>query len=532
MKNIKFLSIIFGGLIILLTYTRCNKFLDQEPISSVTPGNFWKDKNDAETWMAGVYNSVQSTLRSNWFDWGEVRSDNVRGAGTGNAQTKMLNNLLSANDSDINGVTNWTDLYTTISLCNYGIKYYPQMIEENLDQGATIYTDYLGQSYGLRALMYFYGLRVWGRIPINNEPIESLSQETQFPRSDLETVKKQILDDIEESLKYIGSNTGNKFYIQKAAIYALKTDVHMWFKEYDEALIASQNCITESKCSWVNSADDWKNIFLNPTASTETIFNLYWESTERGNAIGVCQKLGSSSNTNQYMITPAIFQQLKERIDPLTELPADGRFWTTFDTISYKDVTLYSEAAGGAKYGKFSRWDPNAKRTDNQEGGEFVYEGNSDCSVKIPIYRFADVMLLRAEALAHKGRFQEALDIVNKVRSRVGYTVEAKMTDYTGDILSGIERTILTERQYELLGEGKRWFDLCRIGNTYDFTNNGYEYLREIMNPILTARQGAVPFDNNTSTVNGMGRILYPINSNAFNANPKLIGDQNPPYDE
>jgi hypothetical protein len=134
--------------------------------------------------------------------------------------------------------------------------------------------------------------------------------------------------------------------------------------------------------------------------------------------------------------------------------------------------------------------------------------------------------------LTQKGRFQDALNIVNQVRKRCGYPTEAKLSDYTGDVMRGVQLTVLQERQYELLGEGKRWFDLCRIDKMYDFSNNGYAYLRSVMNPILSSRTGATPFDNTANVPNGMGRILYPINSDAFNANSKLRGDQNPPYDE
>lgn len=530
MKQIRFTILLFGGLLILLTATRCKKFLEADPISTITPGSFWKDKADADAWMAGIYNSVQTTLNTNWFDWGEVRADNVKGAGTGTAQTKFLNNALSASDPDIvgtNGTTgaaSWASLYTTISLCNYGIKYYPQMTSENIGGATATYTDYLGQCYGLRALMYFYGLRVWGKMPLITEPLETYGQPTQFARSPIADVKKRILDDIDLALKSIGTNKTNKYNMQKAAVYALQTDVYMWFQQYDLALVASQNTITESGCTWVTNAQSWKNMFTDPSTSTETIFNLYWDNIERGGGVGVCGRLASGSNTNNYMITPRIFQELFDRTDPATSLPSDGRLTTSFDMISYKTPVEYN-ALNGA-FGKFTLYDPAAKRSDGQPGGAFVYQANGECNVKLPIYRFADIMLLRAEALAHTGKYQDALDIVNAVRGRVGYKTQAKLTDYTGDIVTGIERTILTERQYELLGEGKRWFDLCRIGKMYDFTN-GYTYLTGIMNPILGGRSGATKYEGTN-----IGRILFPIASAAFNANPNLVGDQNPPYDE
>jgi hypothetical protein len=366
--------------------------------------------------------------------------------------------------------------------------------------------------------MYFYAVRVWGRVPLHTEPIQSLSQEIELARSPVADVKQRILDDIAESLKTIQNDKTAKYYLQEAAVYALQTDVYMWFQQYDEALTASDNFITSSGATWVKNIKEWKDIFTNPLTSPETVFNLYWSSVERGNAIGVCQKVGSSSNTNQYEIVTSIWQEFRDRVDPATNKPIDGRYWALWDTLTYVDATTYDDAV--VQLGKFSPW-------SGVPGAGFTFQGNSDCDVKLPIYRFADIMLLRAEALTHKERYQEALDIVNKVRSRVGYTVEAKVSDYTGDIMKGVEQTILKERQLELLGEGKRWFDLCRIGKIYDYSDEGYDYLRETMNPILANRTGAILYEG----VN-MGRILYPINSDIFNANSKLVGDQNPPYDE
>ena len=497
----------------------CDKFLDEEPISTIVPGDFWKDSADATTWMAGVYHQLQSTLRNNWFDWGEVRSDNVRAAGTGNAQLTMVSNTLSANDADINGITRWTDLYNTVSLCNYGIKYYPELIKTNFKGGVAKYRNYLGQCYGIRALMYFYGLRVWGRLPIHTIPIESIDQPKNFKRSDIAAVKQRIMEDIDLALANIGTATTQKYYMQRSAILALKTDVHMWFQEYPEALDAANKCIAASGCSWVTSTQEWKDMFIDPSRSKETIFNIYWSAVERGEGVGICSKLGSSSNTNQYAISTGIFSELREHTDPVSGKRIDGRFWSQWDTVTYSQPELYDD--GGPQMGKFYPW-------ADKPGGKFTFEGAGECSAKIPVYRYADIQLLKAEALNKLDKPQEALDIVNQVRARVGYTTQAKLTDYDPTQLKDlIEITILKERQLEFLGEGKRWFDMCRIGKIYDYSDAGYLYLRNIMNPLITRRVGGIPYTG----INNY-RILYPINSDAFNANPELRRDQNLPYDE
>src|SRR5690606_17803576 len=201
----------------------------------------------------------------------------------------------------------------------------------------------------------------WGRVPIVTEPVESLTEESLFPRSSIEEVRKRILDDIDMALELIGTSTVQKFYMQKASVYALQTDVYMWFQEYDNALTASQNCIDESNGTLVTTAEQWKAIFTSPQSSTETIFSLFWSSAERGNGSGVCTKL--ASQTNQYSIRPTIFNRLRARTNPGISGPADGRFTTSFDLISFPTNADYANASG-RKFGKFSVWDPGLVRND------------------------------------------------------------------------------------------------------------------------------------------------------------------------
>src|ERR1044072_9761208 len=108
MKAIKIVFLVFGITTLFVGLGGCKKFLDEKPVSTLAPETYWKSETDATNWIAGIYNSLQTTLRTNWFDWGEVRADNMRVGGTGNAQLTMITNTLSANDADINGTTQWT----------------------------------------------------------------------------------------------------------------------------------------------------------------------------------------------------------------------------------------------------------------------------------------------------------------------------------------------------------------------------------------------------------------------------------------
>lgn len=97
------------------------------------------------------------------------------------------------------------------------------------------------------------------------------------------------------------------------------------------------------------------------------------------------------------------------------------------------------------------------------------------------MYRLGDVYLSYAEALAQTGDLVNALRYLNYIylRARVAGTTAIPATAYTTP--QAMEDAILQERQYELFGEGKRWFDLVRTGRVH-----------AIMDPILNLRNAVL----------------------------------------
>jgi hypothetical protein len=516
--------------------------LEIDPISSVSPNIYWQSQDDATFWMAGIYHQMQMVLNYNIFDWGEARTDNVDKSGTGIAQTNLTNNQLSSTGNST--TVNWKELYNCISLCNFGLKYFPRMIEENIDGAEAVYSEYMGQCYAMRALMYFYGLRVWGRLPIVPYAVESTSQEMLFPRSGISEVKAQIIRDIREALKTISTDNSRKFYLNKSSVLALLTDVYAWFQEYERVIEVSDTFLTVTNCQWVSSPNEWKNIFITPQNSNETIFSMYWDYLESGNN-QVARYIGCSNYDALFVVRGEYLQKLIDRQDSINRW-VDCRYWHCFDTVKYKRVSSYTGIS--RKFGKFVPWDPNVVNTGN-ENGAFVYPGNNEANYLMPVYRYADVMSLRAEALALTGRYAESLDILKTMRSRAGYVpvIENDSTNYMeyydkfgSQKGKRLQEVILDERQIEFLGEGKRWYDLCRIGKTicsapyydqagppYRIPSDYYEYLRSKVNIEALGRDDLVEFEGNN-----INRVLFPIISGAFTANPLLRGDQNYPYDE
>lgn len=499
MKKLKIFLILLP--LISTLFFGCSKLLDKKPISSLSKDQFWKSPDDAQAWMAGMYDGMQKTLSLRYLEWGEVRSDNLENYGTGLDQVKMLNNGIT---SDL-AQCDWTDLYNVISRANFAIKYIP--LTPKVDP--SVLKKYLGQAYAMRAYMYFYAIRVWGRVPLITEPYEGGSQKQFYKRSPIDSLKVQIQADLDQAISLLSADPV-VFYINKGGALAMKMDVHMWFHEYDKAILASDAIIALNQYSLVTNATDWKYIFTAPDASKETIFNMYWSYLEDGTGSGATQLLGSASNNSKYKAQDSIWFALVDRGKK------DARMWLCFDTVSMfnnggKLPIGYLNYSDIKSTGKFVEWDFGKQ--------VFKYYNNNQSDIRVPLYRFADIMLLRAEALNQVNRKPEALVILNNIRKRVGYMVTAESQLGANPSTYDVESLILAERKLEFFGEGKRWFDLIRTNRVLG-----------VMDLVLKKRQAAAGLP-----LEGFGdpnKILFPLASKVFEANPELVGDQNPPYSE
>ena len=110
----------------------------------------------------------------------------------------------------------------------------------------------------MRALMYFYAIRVWGPVPMITEPLENVStQELYYGRTPISDIKTMMLSDLDNAIAAFGLSsdltTSSKFYLNRGAALALKMDILMWFKEYDAALIVGNDLIGNYKYALVPS---------------------------------------------------------------------------------------------------------------------------------------------------------------------------------------------------------------------------------------------------------------------------------------
>ncbi len=530
---------------VMLSSVSC---LDKEPLMAVTPDSYWQSEDDVERWMIGMYDALQTTMAANMYLWGEARSDNAEQAASGSTATPYLTNSLVSSLSS----SSWTSLYRTISLANSAIKYIPTV--EGISDEA--YNKYLAEAYTMRALMYFQAIRIWGDLPLITEPYEGLEGQTMYySRSNVVDVMALIRNDIDMAIELFDSST-QVYRLTAGAAYALKADVHMWCAgtddwfadstvadrtafpvthegikaEYESVVAAAQMLDDLGYLSPTSYAinEDWKLTFEDPTTSSEAIFFIQWDATNDGTPAFATHIARSGNPT--FKMHNDLWDELCSRNDGDLEMPQimDYRYFYMTDVMyllysksqDYIGESSYDQLSLNMYFAKYSYWDENRDNgDDNPTGG---YEPASELTdyFDLPIYRYTDIDLLRAEALNKLGRDEEAAEIINDLRERTGYIYQNSFGETLNEVDavndpeqqgSYLQDIILKERQFELYGEGKRWYDLIRTGT-----------VGTIMDPILASRGISTGY---TSTP---ARILFPISSSAFESNSLL--EQNDTY--
>ena len=479
--------------------------------------------------MAGMYGSFQQAMvgesnqRNKYTYWGEGRSDNFeRGGNSGNDFGEMQINGLTAG----NTWADWTSLYRVINLANMNIKYIPGIAETEPNKALVtqeIIDRNLAESYGMRAICYFYVVRVWGDAVVRTEPYEDLAESPERPRESREKVIDElIIPDLLKAYELIKkSATPNVFYINEGAICATLVDVYMWkasltknqedyknamkwFGNLAKAKAPTGKVYTAASMTDLQPTATWNNMFTDPSKSNEAIWNIHWDFFKNGCACMTAVSV--TSNNTSLIIDTEIFNSW-----PATN-PTDIRVKATFDvTKTQRDrvwkyyVGSYTTPGVNGATGTYSV--PDANRT--QQSNVFPV-----------MYRLGDQFLLYAEALNKTGDQLNAIKYLNFIRKRAGLT-EYTSADDAVNTPEKLEKAIIQERRWELFGEGKRWFDLVRTG-----------LVIEVMDPIVKRRQvtTGVDLENVTGWGTDVRKYYWPLHRNVLNSNSLLV--QNQPYSD
>jgi len=477
-------------LVALLMQVSCNDWLELLPPGGLIREEFWKTKEDVEAGLMGAYDAM-SRLDGLFFIFGEIRADMVKGDVNQSSDQRRIsqNNIYPENP-----LSNWDRFYQVINYCNEVIKNAPLVKEID-----NTFTDYqlkglLAEAYFLRSLTYFYLVRIFKDVPLVLEPSESDNTDFYLPKSDEAVVLAQITKDLEEYRNFAIADgyptlAEIKGRASKAAFDALLADIALWNYEYEKVLQYVAR-IEQNREIVLMPSGKWFEMYY-PGNSLESIFEFQYDQSK-------------SQNNSLYGLT----NRLSYNYDP------SQRALEMF-ARRYARELVRGEDASIKRYGDddYIIW----KYVGTAPDGNTVRTGTLQFSANWIVYRLADVLLMKAEALSQLGRFNEALQIINLIRDRADVGPISLPNSATA-----YEDAILEERALELAFEGKRWFDLLRMGRRNNFARK--EKLIEIIVRNVPSTQKRILA---VKLTNPLGWYM-PIYDRELERNSNLV--QNPYY--
>lgn len=498
-KNSLFL---IATLAVLAFLNSCSKKLDLAPVSSISDANFWQSPDQVDAFVSGLHNR----FRSNTFAFqvlGEMRADIFgtdpgsnsvfTGEATQGTERLWTNNL----DLDNPGVSNYGGFYSNINQLNLLIA----KLNGGIPVSEANKNYYLGIAYGMRAFYYFQLYRSWGKTIIQTEPTTSIDISTLAkPASGEEEVIKLIKDDIARSLAAFGNDYGfrnQKGWWSKAATQMLKANVYLWtsYRGGGNAdAMTAKNALTDIQTNvpGLSLLPSFANVFAyNNKGNSEIIF--------------------------------AIRNRLDEAQLPFagTYFPQTGLLANFYDSVGNRKFNVTTDNWGGllrapVMISTFRRFDDKDSRkwasitaAYNLVGGTYQIAGafvskfpgeqtpaGRQYTNDYPIYRYADLLLMLAEAKVILG--ESPATEINLVRQRAyGAAYNAATIGYPAQpIDANPKEAILQERYFEFIFEGKRWYDLRRMDPSGSYV---FKYTTV---PASQAYKLLWPIDRNTLTNN------------------------------
>lgn len=440
MKKIIFL---FFGLFLMLI--SCKKMLEEHPTDRLFSSSFYKTKSDA----VSAVNAIYSPLRRNYsFHYGSQFTA-AEDYATGKGPFYFIGQYQGYPSSIITKTNlEWDAFYQTINAANIVLKYVPAITMTETEKNAL-----LGEARFLRALSYYNLVRSWGGVPLRSQPTESA--EISGKRAPLTEVYNFIIKDLEFSETYLPAKQSLAGKPTKWAAKTMLADLYLTNEKWIEARDKANEVINSRVYSLVpiTTAPDFEKIFgPESVTSSEDVFSIKFSRTN-GSSIPQFYHLSNSAYATNGFGTFFGFPKY-----PLL------KNWDNKDLRkSYNLYTEYPSKTGTIiknapdqpiRFKKFS--DRNAAPS---HGNDF------------PVYRYPDALLIYAEAAsqANAGPTPLALERLNMVHRRAyGYNPSVpSVVDFTlatAPTAQSFRNLVITERAYEFLCEGKRWFDLIRMG--------------------------------------------------------------------
>lgn len=471
MKPLKYL---LAAAVLILSLPACQKIIDVEPVSNEGANDFYRNYNEVNAALTGGYNGLQDPLIYEWR-LTELRADNVKLNAINSSSSDNIA-LLHLDTYEVNTdhqdvYDYWLGVYKSIRSINYvlrslGVSYRDGQL--NFGERTASLTDQqrdqlAGEALFLRAYNYFNLVRLYGGVFLITGPVEP-KEAKQVNRASVQEIYALIIADLQAAQsrlprkKFAQINAAD---VGRATIWAaegLLAKVYLTLGRKTEALPLLEDIINNSGYG-LESA--YSNVFsISNEMNKEILFAVRFKAGGLGLGNWMANYFAPLSSGNAVV-------------------NGDGRghnYPTTSLSQAYK-----TPASGNADL---------RKNTNLGTYGSQLYSRKfispvlieDDAENDFPVLRFADVLLMKAEAVGYDGPAGSSVAIINQVRQRSGAA-----TFTTGDFnaafylypLSAADENAISdetefaaalfaERRLEFAFENHRLFDLMRSGKAVE----------------------------------------------------------------
>lgn len=493
MKKMKHISLYVAVLLLC----GCD-FLNRSPYDSVDTSQGFQTVADAEAAVNAAYQPLQWAKLYNMRIWTlDIIAGNSEvgaGGGTDGEETVDLANFIADADN-FAALDLWRGPSPGILRCNFVLQKVPAM-----DIDEAIKNRILGEAYFLRAHYYFILVRLFGGVPLQTEPADSDS-DLLLPRASVDEIYELIESDLEEAIarlpkrsEYTQANMGRA--TKEAAMAELARVYMTYHQDYEHYQEVVTLCDAIGEMGY-RLEEDYADLW-NPAKQNgvESIFEVqyygktnydFWSNENQASWLSTFtgpRNSGMAAGCYGWNQPTAEFVSQYETGDVRKEKTIFYTGCPTFDGMTYSSA--YSTTGYNVRKFLLTKTQSPDYNTSNQNW---------------VVTRYADVLLMKAEALNEMGQTTLAEAPLYEVRCRAGLTNRSTIE---GLSQMQMREKIIHERRMELAFEGHRWFDMIRYKDNY-----ALEFLHSIGKTAASSKH-----------------LLLPIPTQEREANPKLT--QNP----
>ena len=512
-------------------FVGCDSVLEEEPPSSLSPENFYRSASDAETALTGAYSLLQSgyTPHSSYPSGRWYRAVNdITGPqittfkGPGGQEEGPLDNWnFKASQTPLEFI--YSNAYIAINGANAVLDNVPS-IDMDEERKARI----LGQARFLRGLQYFMLVRLYGGVPIRDSEIDNVADST-LPRSTSNEVYNFVIDDLEQAIEVLPEAGATEYgRATRGAAQTLLAKVYLQRGSAGTCSICGTRGATPESGDYQQALD-----LLNAVQSSGAYAlvsdygDLFQEGTEQNDeGIFVVRHRGQGGNGEsiQNFWNPNnsgwFFGSFTQNWG---EVPFFRSYANEDERRQVSWVLEYEDNSGETRI--YSSEDPeNDNYSEPGPAGEKPLLRRSDIGgwavnpLDTPVLRYADVLLMKAEALneINGGPTAEAYNLVDEVRNRAELPGLSRDMDY-----EEFKDALFQEHQWEFAQEGKAW------NHGQRFFERFTEAVEESASEFESLPDNAVPNPADLQ-IDLPRERTYPLPQSAIDQNPEL--EQYPEY--